>query len=58
MAKVKYNVIVKYNVYDFVEVELDEDTNPDDALEIAEQISYERSLEDMSVELEYVEFQD
>lgn len=58
MGKVKYQVIVKYNVYDFVEVELDEDTNPNDAIEIAEQISYERSLEDMSVELEYIEFQD
>lgn len=57
MAKVKYKVIVKYNVYDFVEVELDEDTNRYDALEIAEQISLDRKLDDMCVDLEYVEFQ-
>lgn len=58
MGKVKYNVIVKYNVYDFVEVELDESTNPSDALAIAEEISCDRNLDEMCVDIEYVEFQE
>lgn len=61
--KVKCKVCVAYRVRDYIEVIIDEDTNEIDALEHAERISYDRSLDDMCcdhdltevIEREYVE---
>ena len=53
MAKVKYTVVVKYNVYDSVEVVLDDDQNSNDALEIAEEISCDRPLNEDSADIDY-----
>lgn len=53
MAKVKYTVVVKYNVYDSVEVVLDDDQNSNDALEIAEEISCDRPLNEDGADIDY-----
>lgn len=61
--KVKYTVAVAYRVFDQFEVVLDEDVNENDALEMAERVASEQSLNDMEcdhlctyiVEREYVE---
>lgn len=58
MAKVKYTVLVKYNVYDSVEVVLDDDQNSNDALEIAEEISCDRPLNDDDAHIDYSEIVD
>ena len=51
----KYRVCIKYIVYDYVEVELPSDQNPNDAIELAEEISCGRSLNDMDADIEYSE---
>lgn len=61
--KVKCKVCVAYRVWDYIDVIIDEDTDERDALEHAERISYDRSLNDMCcdhdltevIEREYVE---
>lgn len=51
----KYKVMVKYVVFDFVEVELLDGQNENDAIEIAEKISCDRNLDEMNVEIEHSE---
>lgn len=53
--KVTYKVQVAYRVWDYVEVTLDADRNEDDAKAIAEQISYERNLDEMVVDHDYTD---
>ena len=53
--KITYKVQIAYRVWDYVEVTLDADQNPDDAKEIAEGISFERSMNDMEIDHDYTE---
>lgn len=53
--KVTYKVQVAYRVWDYVEVTLDADQNENDAKAIAEQISYERNLDEMVVDHDYTD---
>lgn len=48
----KYRVCIKYIVHDYVDVELPSDQNPNDAIELAEEISWYRPAGDMDWELD------
>ena len=51
----KYRVCIKYIVHDYVDVELPSDQNPNDAIELAEEISSNRSGDEMYWDIEYSE---
>lgn len=53
--KITYKVQIAYRVWDYVEVTLDADQNSNDAKEIAEGISFERSMNDMEIDHDYTE---
>jgi predicted RNA-binding Zn-ribbon protein involved in translation (DUF1610 family) len=53
--KITYKVQIAYRVWDYVDVTLDADQNPNDAIEIAEDISFKRSLNEMNCDHDYTE---
>lgn len=56
--KIKYTVLLTYRVTDCVVVELDEGQNPNDALEIAEEISSNKDANDFAWDYPHCEIVD